>query len=139
MREIKFRAWDTRRKEFRNDIFICVDGKIYSFSKETPYGKAISYVNEEFIKLMQYTGFKDVNDKEIYDGDILDFTIFQYGGNDSQDKGYVVIEEVGIFIKTDFNDDEFTKEFDLVEAVINDDELKVIGNIYENPELLEEC
>lgn len=133
MREIKFRAWDTQKTMFTN--YIIVDNMLKFMDKVT--GAWLRDDEQERFKLMQYTGFKDVDGKEIYDGDILDFTIFQYGGNDSQYKGYVAIEEVGTFVKTDFNDGEFTKEFDLVEAVIND-ELKVIGNIYENRELLEE-
>ena len=62
MREIKFRAWDNKQNKMRNDGFsIYYDGSIQF---------ADSIESKDFI-LMQYTGLKDKNGKEIYEGDIL--------------------------------------------------------------------
>lgn len=59
MRELKFRAWDTDKKKVV-DIFEC-----YDF-----YGRELRTTNNKY-PLMQYTGLKDKNGKEIYEGDIV--------------------------------------------------------------------
>ena len=113
MREIKFRAWDGDRMQ--NVLTL----GLYEGFVDT--NKLHSDI-EDF-KLMQYTGLKDKNGKEIYEGDIVCI-----GGA----QPYEVI----------------TNDFSQVHCIDNDlgqEELykwnklcKVIGNIYENPELLEE-
>lgn len=67
MREIKFRCWS--------------DNKMYEidsidFWDETVSLTGAGYINMENAKLMQYTGLKDKNGKEIYEGDILEWTTF---------------------------------------------------------------
>ena len=102
MREIKFRAWDKKDGMF-NVITISFDDDLV----EHPNG--MMYEN---CKLMQYTGLKDKNNKEIYEGDIV--------------KWYNGIEEVF------FGDGKFQAGVYL----LDEKEFEVIGNIYENPELL---
>jgi len=63
MREIKFRAWDFERKE----MFI-PDEFIFDFNINSLYQIDRMAIDS---LLMQYTGLKDKNDKEIYEGDIL--------------------------------------------------------------------
>ncbi len=66
MREIKFRAWDETNKVMENDVNV-------------NQGKAVKYGYQWFnagntvydSELMQYTGLKDKNGKEIYEGDIV--------------------------------------------------------------------
>ena len=122
MREIKFRAWDKKRKEILR--ITMMDFAEWWVSCRPPgtqvdpleYGERNSFKNEETDRhiLMQYTGLKDKNGKEIYEGDILDATW-----------GYRGEVEMDTFLMA------------TLECTISDD-VEVIGNIYENPELLEE-
>jgi len=116
-RAIKFRAWDKEEKMMfdfdLDDIF--EDGK-----KNTEDQSYADYMKGTII--MQYTGLIDKNGKEIYDGDI--FT----------DKKWYVVKA-----KIEFENGMFGWWSDGREEFIplNDcKEIEVIGNIYENPELL---
>ena len=118
MREIKFRAWDNDEKEMLQV------GQIYfnsgSFWTPTSAPQTRDYLVRD-VTLMQYTGLKDKNGKEVYEGDIL----LQSGA----EKPTQVIwdEETASF--TEFFLD-YHADFEPYTA-------EVIGNIYENPELLE--
>lgn len=122
-REIKFRAWDKENKKMKYNITgieygngdgningIFIDGDIYEIEK---------------IELMQYTGLHDKNGKEIYEGDIVKKT-----GSKEIDIGKVIYEYDG-FIVDVMNMDRFYGRVYLVEIFT-----EVIGNIYDNPELL---
>ena len=75
----------------------------------------------------EYTGLEDKNGKEIYEGDIL----FESFG----ERYYKVIFENGSF-RAEFKGDFEEYSFDLIDVVAQGCE--VVGNIYENPELLGE-
>ena len=118
MREIKFRAWDKLNKEMFNVESI-------NFQERKVYRDIVSYRKFNDIELMQYTGLKDKNNKEIYEGDIL--------SDGNNEKPYKVIFENGSF-RTEFEGDFEEYSFDLIDVVAQGCE--VVGNIYENPELL---
>lgn len=112
-REIKFRAWDTAAKKFYTPI-ISVSGKSTDFDDNV-----YTYI-EYADPLMQYTGLKDKHGVEIYEGDIVIRT--SYHNNlkevvEYRNYGFYPLSLVG------FNSDYIHV-------------LEVIGNIYENPELL---
>ena len=115
MREIKFRCWFDNQMHKVEDI---------SFK-----GKTINLFAADIIKfengiLMQYTGLHDKNGKEIYEGDIVKSYYYIYTPNGEQER---------------FNQKVINYNDVLCEYNINAfDNLEVIGNIYENPELLEE-
>jgi uncharacterized phage protein (TIGR01671 family) len=123
MREIKFRTWDTDRKKMFVVTKLFMDGlgvnPTYSMELEHEgcYG--------DLYPLMQFTGLKDQTGKEIYEGDIVD-----WGG----DKHAVIFRD-GTFgyLLTDHaaKTEEF---FCMPQAKAN--HVGIIGNIYENPELL---
>lgn len=153
MREIKFRAWDEEMEmmvyQGDDEIYICFDGekwKLLDYSRthwETDeYG-----MNEieqpwevENIEIMQYTGLKDSNGVEIYEGDIIrgmDMLSARTGGrvDDREVVGQVVIDSSSVW---GFSIVVYETEYHLNDFLENDQEAGVIGNIYENPELLED-
>lgn len=73
MREIKFRVWCGNEKKFLNpDQFsITGDGNILEWDWHSDYGKSWGSTMRPEVIIQQYTGIKDKNDKEIYDGDLV--------------------------------------------------------------------
>jgi len=114
MREIKFRAW-MENKMLSHEDLVNMDQEFYAMY-------TILTELQEDITFMQYTGLKDKNDKEIYEGDMLrisfreDFQVVRYAKD-----GYFATSEFALFEL--IRDEGYTYE--------------VVGNIYENPELLE--
>ena len=128
MREIKFRAWIKEKKAIFEVILIDYVTKKVTYLLER-VGHLLNVRNDKFndIELMQYTGLKDKNNKEIYESDIL----FESFG----ERYYKVIFENGSF-RAEFNGDFEEYSFDLIDVVAQSCE--VAGNIYENPELIKE-
>ncbi|USK66280.1 YopX family protein [Peribacillus frigoritolerans] len=135
MREIKFRVWDGVLMHNVAELHFCMgpklDGKGLKF-----YGPGVGkgWIDGEQIHLMQYTGLKDKNGVEIYEGDILDF---------SGDKKGVLICEV-VYSAPSFSRKWLNKRTSDIRnreieplAWNTDIVYEVIGNIHENPELLE--
>ena len=124
----KFRAWDKRFSEFVEDFFVSEDGKIYKKTKDTSYGFAISRETSDKVILMQSTGLKDKNGKEVFIGDIIKCT------RGCPHEVYIEKEYAGTFIGG--MPAIYLKGLSEGYAWTGDEE--IIGNIYENPELLEE-
>ena len=101
MREIKFRAWN----EAENKMY-------YEIEDIRPRYK---------IYLMQYTGLKDKNGKEIYEGDIIEHTIYRFA-----------VPNITPLDRTTYWDETITDDW----MSMSDVDWEIIGNIYENKELL---
>lgn len=125
MREIKFRAWHKEKKIMGEVLGIDILHKEIFFSNEDV--DCYEHTDFKYIELMEYTGLKDKNNKEIYEGDIL----FESFG----EKYYKVVFENGSF-KAEFEGDFEEYSFNLIDVVAQGCE--VVGNIYENSELLGE-
>ena len=136
MRDIKFRAWDKQTKRLyqvqtlqfygtNNTVDACWTNGV-DFDGESTLGEP-ELNNLHNLELMQYTGMKDVNGVEIYEGDIIREDIEKDGPPIIVS---VVWEEGAFYGKERTHNPEYiAKEF------LNG---KVIGNIYENQELLED-
>lgn len=127
MKNLKFRAWDKRREDFRNDIFVDTNGNLYQFSKNTGYGQAITYLDNKHIVLMQSTGFFDKNGKEIFEGDILK----------TRTRGYVIVRKENGNTMTTFKSGTNKRTSLVLSSFLEKYQVVIIGNIYENKELLE--
>ena len=119
MSEIKFRAWDYDKMRYDVTGLKCNNGLVEGFYLDDIY--AFGYI-------MQYTGLKDKNGKEIYEGDIL--RVHYY--TDTYICEVCWSEENYWYIK--YIQDECVEKID--KAFIEN--MEIIGNIFENPELLEE-
>jgi len=107
MRTIKFRVWDKGDKKIYYPARIFPDGFTLGFPSETKAGI-----------LMQFTGLKDRNGKEIYEGDIL-----RIGGSSRVVEWKEVCDDKLCYVGFPF-------------YYLDTERMSVIGNIYENPELL---
>lgn len=146
MREIKFRAYI--KKDYNKELI----GKTleissihlkknkviigYSINKSNYGNKSFNY---EDIELMQYTGLKDKNGKEIYEGDIVKIAEKK---NISKHK---VIHMKPIIADIEWSEEYLTyilitlsvkDAFESLADYLEEYDVEVIGNIYDNPELL---
>lgn len=127
-REIKFRAWNGFTM-ISGDFCLTKEGEPFYFGTELmgeikvdipiPYGKAD-------LELMQFTGLKDKNGKEIYEGDLIEYRIHpQYPAEVYYDE-----RDCGFRLRVN-GEMQHDKTYPMMFAQ------EVIGNIYENPKLLE--
>jgi uncharacterized phage protein (TIGR01671 family) len=143
----KFRVWLKKEGNMAaiGDMHF-KDGELYFIRLEqiapitygTSWNRVPKYKSEDVV-LMQSTGLKDCNDREIYEGDVLKVSDGLY--EIDEENPLVVVkwdEEAGGYTMKDF-----TGEFDALNIgwQIADKfvRVEVVGNIYENPELLEEA
>ena len=121
-REIKFRAWLKEERKMVNveTLFIGINRLCFGNSKT----EDLFFRDFEEVELMQYTGLKDKNGKEIYEGDI-------YHVGDKNIRYLVVWFDSG------FEGKQLrSTSYAGLKSWAKD--IEILGNIYENPELLEE-
>lgn len=128
----KFRAWDKHeQKMFTNDELIIWNGNVYANdSKKLTCNNLKGWsIDDEY--LMQSTGLVDKNGKEIFEGDVVRQVRTQPTTENETITGVVTMIEGAWLI---MNDCEQLASFLWSET----DENEIIGNVYENPEFLED-
>ena len=157
-RELKFRVWDKENKKLTTPpvdvLYLCLSlsGRLIQIQHA---GSTIGAINDigDTHELMQYTGLKDKNGKEIYDGDIIKVHFGEWveyepemHGGEIYDKKIVkreardyigevrwrVVGGTGFIVK------ELENRWFRFNKKKTSEGTEVIGNIYENPELYEE-
>ncbi|MCY7572329.1 YopX family protein [Bacillus pumilus] len=143
MREIKFRAWDDNAQEMVYEVGLTPEGIPYSIPDHAEASDQFDYYPS--CHKMQFTGLRDKNDVEIYEGDILKrtVTIVIYGTGKPP-------EDIDEYLEVQYREDYagfFIGErslFAYVDTTIDVDtrcsctKAEVVGNIYQNPNLLKE-
>lgn len=125
MREIKFRIWDINARKW-----------LKSFNIDL-----LDIPKFNLAEVNQYTGLKDKNNKEIYEGDIIKFEDCSIDGT-KEFYNIGVIEREGkrdelVISQLLFEKTYFTENYmDFIDQTFEVSE--IVGNIYENPELLGE-
>lgn len=119
MREIKFRAWDSFASKMWNEVYFD-GGHIFTIGGDGENASTMPRLDDN--PLMQYTGIKDQNGKEIYEGDIL-----QCGWHPNN-RGVVEFRDGGIHYNLGVPENSESQATDST----------IIGNIYENPELVKQ-
>ena len=140
MRSIKFRGKTEEMNSWwtYGNLVICDNGD-YQIGNCPRYGD-IYYRSKVFEETVgQYTGLHDENGKEVYEGDIIEFSYDMFVGNfDTFVAKCKVVFEEGAFYVEVFENERTTKDETYLLYSINLDTIEVIGNIYENKELLNE-
>lgn len=122
METIKFRAWNKETMRMWSHELM-ERSKVFALASALPHQDFLIVPNGKHLILMQYSGLKDDNGKEIYEGDILK----DWRSGTEQVNPYIVVDLRELYLEQNRDDFYYTMT-----------NCRVIGNIHENPELLKE-
>ena len=136
MIEIKFRAKSIDEDEWVYGYYVyfqCNDNHIIFLNNSSTLGRDYDNVRVKPETLGRYVGVKDKNDKEIYEGDIVEKENHRNGK--SYIERYIVIFDEGMFCLKGVNSNEL---YEAGYLITFSNKEKIIDNIYDNPELLKD-
>lgn len=142
MREIKFRIWDLKNEYFFSsdtmEMLLDIEGASL-WCQKIFYDDDAELLEIDDFEIMQYTGFKDNNGVEIYEGDIVKRTYLFDGAFGKTHVGEVVYDkEYARYVISKPNKYIEPRTEGLGDTLSYRSTYEVIGNIYNNPELLED-
>lgn len=140
----KFRVWINEIKEEyinyngmhyppESVLFIDLSGLLHYFTGSYE----IQMLKEENYSVMQYIGLKDKNGKEIYEGDILEFPIGLLSIVMANNENRFVIDDKYEKVVSEYGSSAFGWTFPEELSLCEITDCEIIGNRYENPELVE--
>ena len=136
----KFRAWDKEYEVMIDWFWLSSEGDLYETPVtvyDTPH---LELERNDDLIAMQYTGLKDKNSVEIYEGDVVERTYLFNGGYGETHTGEVVYDkEYARYVISRPQKHIEPKTEDLRNILSDKSTYEVIGNIYENPELIKEA
>ena len=139
MRKIKFRAWydpagfrQEQNMPYKGMYYFDFDnvfgGELEARSTEGVYVNGLILTGSDSCKVMQYTGLKDLKGVEIYEGDIVNLI----------PQGYAIVSAIVQWADKELRWVCHRPKTDTGSYLTSNSEVEVIGNIYENKELLNE-
>ena len=118
MRKHKFRAWNKEKRKMTTYFYITSTGIVKNANIE-------KHLEDMDVELLEYIGIKDNNNEEIYEGHIVEIS-----HNDTK-----YVSDIR-FLHGSFCVNQYGTYFPMFSLARPGDVISIIGNIYENPELL---
>ena len=136
MNNLKFRAWDKKLQKFGTVSNIDLEFEEVTFYTDDEEGLEICQPFED-VEIMQSTGLKDKNGKEIFEGDIVNCGYLFTGSPFEEEDEYEEEKGVVKFLNCGFNIEFKNCNALFIDIMLNCEDVEVIGNIYENKELIQ--
>lgn len=137
MKDIKFRVWNKSAWRMEEVVsIIWKKGELFQIATQEQleeHGQIMYYTSDftkKLLEIMQYTGYQDEDSTEIYRGDIVDFIDYGVDGESKHNcNGEIILEDGAWHVTNSVSTSELSN--------YEDGAIKVVGNIFKNPELLE--